>query len=258
VAESYFTRLPKEEQAKYINDFPANVGGTNVKLPGVVQGNTFYPTQIAGDLAPPDGIMPDGSPLDTSGVTVDGLPGVLPPRIFPGNIQGQDPLSPTEEIAVRKYTDELEAKGQAVAATAAKTERMVALLDQLDKHPGFSGLFGFGMGSRKIPGTDAAGAETLFKQIEAMGFIEAIKDMKGMGALSNAEGEKVSAALVGMDPKMPEKEARTKINEIKAYMNLGMTRLRGGSLVNPDGSPKQATAADIRGNATSRLRSLPK
>jgi len=47
----------------------------------VVQGNTFYPAQIAGDLAPPDGIMPDGSPLDTSGVTVDGLPGVSELRV---------------------------------------------------------------------------------------------------------------------------------------------------------------------------------
>jgi len=260
IAESYFARLPKEEQAKYINDFPVNVGGTNAKLPGVVQGNTFYPAQIAGDLAPPDGIMPDGSPLDTSGVTVDGLPGVLPPRITPGNIQGQDPMSPTEKIAVQKYQDEQVAKQQAVGATAAKSERMFALLDQLDKHPGFSGLFGFGVGSRKIPGTDAAGAETLFKQIDAMGFIEAIKDMKGMGALSNAEGEKVSAALVGMDPKMPEKEARAKIAEIKAYISAGMQRMQTGNLVNPDGTPKtrDATPTEIRTNATSRLRGLPK
>jgi hypothetical protein len=250
--------MPKEEQAKFVPDFMVNVNGTNAKLPGVVQGNTFYPAQIAGDLAPPDGIMPDGSPLDTSGVTVDGLPGVLPPRIVPGNIQGQDPMSPTEKIAVQKYQDEQAAKQQAVGATAAKSERMFALLDQLDKHPGFSGLFGFGVGSRKIPGTDAAGAETLFKQIDAMGFIEAIKDMKGMGALSNAEGEKVSAALVGMDPKMPEKEARAKIAEIKAYLAAGAQRIQTGNLVNPDGTPqtREPTLLEKQADAASRMRGM--
>lgn len=243
IAESYFARLPKEEQAKYINDFPVNIGGTNAKVPGVVQGNTFFPAQIAGDLAPPDGVIPEGMPIDATGVTVDGAPGVLPPRIVPGNIQGQDPLSPTEKIAVAKYQDEQAAKQQAGGAALAKSVRMVELLDQLDKHPGFDGLFGAGVGLRKLPGTDAAGAETLFKQIEAMGFIEAIKDMKGMGALSNAEGEKVSAALVGMDPKMPEKEARAKISEVKQYMKLGADRMQSGKLVNPDGSPHQSEAA---------------
>lgn len=134
VAESYFARLPKEEQAKYINDFPVNVGGTNAKLPGVIQGNTFFPTQIAGELAPPDGIMPDGSPIDTTGVSVDGAPGVLPPRVVVGNIDAPEPISPKDaqamEIAAQDQVMKIEAaKNEQAQAVAAKS-RVLSTIDK--------------------------------------------------------------------------------------------------------------------------------
>jgi hypothetical protein len=137
VAESYFARLPKEEQAKYINDFPVNVGGTNAKLPGVVQGNRFFPTQISGmddPLAPPDGIMPDGSPIDATGVSVDGSPGVLPPRITVGNIDAPAPISPKDaqamEIAAQDQVMKIEAAENEQAQAAAAKNRVLSTIDK--------------------------------------------------------------------------------------------------------------------------------
>jgi len=98
----------------------------------------------------------------------------------------------------------------------------------------------------------------LLDQIDAQGFLVSIQDMKGMGALSNAEGEKVSAALMGIKPKMKEKEARAKIAEIKAYISAGMQRMQTGNLVNPDGTPKtrEMTILEKQADAAARMRGM--
>jgi len=281
IAKDYFGGLPREVQREY-KVMPVQVGGKNADLPVWLDPLTGQATPVDIDLPmvlPPKMLQTEEGaeiPSEEASVVGTGIVGgnavtryeyngeqyhvIGGPSIVPGNIKGQD-ISVRDQIAVEKFNEEKVAKQQASEAAVAKSERMATLLDELDKHPGFSGLFGFGMGARKMPGTDAAGAETLFKQIDAMGFIEAIKDMKGMGALSNAEGEKVSAALVGMDPKMPEKEARAKIKEVKAYIALGLARAKSGTLVNPDGTPQAVNAAaalqpDPVIEASQRLRGL--
>ena len=127
---------------------------------------------------------------------------------------------------------------QQTAVTKDKSERFVNMLNELKNHEGFSGLFGATITPTWIPGTDAADAKVLFEQIEAMGFMEAIKDMKGMGALSDAEGSRASAAFIGIKPDMSEKAAKAKIDEVIQYIQKGQERITGNKLVNPDGTPQ--------------------
>jgi hypothetical protein len=129
---------------------------------------------------------------------------------------------------------------QQTAVTKDKSERFVNMLNELKNHEGFSGLFGATITPTWIPGTDAADAKVLFDQIEAMGFMEAIKDMKGMGALSDAEGSRASAAFIGIKPDMSEKAAKAKIDEVIQYIQKGQERITGNKLINPDGSPQTA------------------
>ena len=129
---------------------------------------------------------------------------------------------------------------QAMAATRDKSDRFITTLEKLKSHEGFSNLFGASVWSPEIEGSSGAGAKALFKQVEAMGFMEAIKDMKGMGALSDAEGARASIAFTGLDPAMPEKDAITAINEVIDVVKLGKERITGNKLVNPDGSPQTA------------------
>jgi hypothetical protein len=129
---------------------------------------------------------------------------------------------------------------QQVAVTKDKSDRFVNMLTELKGHEGFSGLFGATITPTWIPGTDAADAKVLFDQVEAMGFMEAIKDMKGMGALSDAEGARASAAFVGIKPQMSEKAAKARIDEVIQYIQKGQERITGNKLINPDGSPQTA------------------
>jgi hypothetical protein len=129
---------------------------------------------------------------------------------------------------------------QQVAVTKDKSERFVSMLNELKGHEGFSGLFGATITPTWVPGTDAADAKVLFDQVEAMGFMEAIKDMKGMGALSDAEGARASAAFVGIKPQMSEKAAKARIDEVIQYIQKGQERITGNKLINPDGSPQTA------------------
>jgi hypothetical protein len=142
--------------------------------------------------------------------------------------------------AMQKQEAELagkEAQQQAVILKD-KSDRFVKTLEKLRDHKGFSRLFGTTWLSPDIGGTAGAGAKTLYKQVEAKGFMEAIKDMKGMGALSDAEGSRASIAFNGLDPDMPEEDAKAAIADLIDVIKLGQQRLTGNKLVNPDGTPK--------------------
>jgi hypothetical protein len=137
----------------------------------------------------------------------------------------------SEELALEKREEEKLAQQQAAEAVADKSTRMVGLMTELKTHPGFENLFGATAWPTWIKGSPGADAAALYKQIESLGFMEAIKDMKGMGALSNAEGEKASAAFVGLTPDMSEYAAKKKIDEVIGYIKKGQQRIQSGNLI---------------------------
>jgi hypothetical protein len=158
-----------------------------------------------------------------------------------GSLAGTQTISqpPTAEQKQKTELAQRDMQQQA-AVTKDKSDRFVNMLTELKGHEGFSGLFGATITPTWIPGTDAADAKVLFDQVEAMGFMEAIKDMKGMGALSDAEGARASAAFVGIKPQMSEKAAKARIDEVIQYIQKGQERITGNKLINPDGSPQTA------------------
>jgi hypothetical protein len=134
-------------------------------------------------------------------------------------------------IAMEKREEEKSMQQQIAANVADKSARMVELLTELQNHPGFENLFGATAWPTWISGSPGADAKWLLKQIDALGFMESIKDMKGMGALSNAEGEKASAAFVGINPDMSEDAAKKKITEVIGYIQKGQQRIQSGNLI---------------------------
>ena len=134
-------------------------------------------------------------------------------------------------IAMEKRQEEQVAKQQMAVATENKSTRMVDLMTELKNSPGFTNLFGANWYPKGLRGTPGADAAALFKQIESLGFMEAIKDMKGMGALSDAEGQKASAAFLGISPDMSEEAAKNKIDEVIRYIKKGQERIQTGNLI---------------------------
>ncbi|EEZ9864454.1 acyltransferase [Escherichia coli O8] len=95
--------------------------------------------------------------------------------------------------------------------------------------PGFTGYFGTNLNplsSRFIPGTEAADTETLVDTLKSQGFLSGIQQMKGMGALSNAEGQKVMDAIGSLSPNQSEKSARAAIKTIIKTTEMAQKRMQ--------------------------------
>lgn len=106
--------------------------------------------------------------------------------------------------------------------------RTVDTANKVLDSPGFTGYFGTNLNplsSRYIPGTDAADTQALVETLQSQGFLSGIQQMKGLGGLSNAEGEKVMAAIGSIKPGQSEKSAKAAIKTIIDTANLGKTRL---------------------------------
>lgn len=125
-------------------------------------------------------------------------------------------------------------------------------LDVLSKHPGKKDVVGALTGGVRsmIPGTDAAGFASQLETFKAQTFIPQVAALKGMGALSDAEGKKLTAAVGALDPKMKPKEFDAQISKIKADLEAAKQRA-----MNMPGMPKQSQAPT--GGKTVKFSDLP-
>ncbi len=147
-----------------------------------------------------------------------------------------------------------EAKLEAYSQSAMDSfDRALNSIETLKKHPGFGAMVGSGfdpaaIGSfnpfsaegragKPLGGTAAAGFSARLKALQAQLFLPMVQSMKGMGALSNAEGEKLTAAVGALDPSMPEADFLASMDAIKA----DLTHYRNRAAALP-GNPKAKPA----------------
>lgn len=115
----------------------------------------------------------------------------------------------------------------------------IATVDKLANHPGRNMATGKSrvLQAQRIPGTDAYDFDKELESFDAQLFLSNIQSMKGMGALSNAEGAKVSAAAGAIKPGMKDESFLANIKFIKTTLENAKKRIETGKLINPDGSP---------------------
>jgi hypothetical protein len=123
--------------------------------------------------------------------------------------------------AAQKDKDRLTHAQSALAAN----DTTVATIDRLLTHPGREGATGTWNYDRFIPGTKAADFGAELETLKAQTFLPMVEQMKGLGALSDAEGKKLSAAIGALDPKMSEEGFVESLNRIKANLGEGRNRL---------------------------------
>lgn len=89
------------------------------------------------------------------------------------------------------------------------------LVDTIINHPGFDSAVGFKGVSNYIPGTEAKGVASLIDTLGSQNFLNAVQGMKGMGALSDAEGKKLSSAIANLDRDQSEPDFKANLKAIK-------------------------------------------
>ena len=83
----------------------------------------------------------------------------------------------------------------------------------------------------KVPGTDASDFNKELESFDSKLFLSNIQAMKGMGALSNAEGAKVSAAAGAIKAGMSEKAFVANMNTIKQALAGAKARMDSGNMI---------------------------
>lgn len=148
------------------------------------------------------------------------------------------------EQRIQDLQSKADEKQQALQSQAqgriASFESAIDTLDLVAKHPGKKDVVGALTGGVMsiIPGTNAAGFASQLETFKAQTFIPQVAALKGMGALSNAEGQKLTAAVGALDVKMKPAEFDAAIARIKADLEAAKQRA-----MKTPGMPKQPTTS---------------
>lgn len=117
----------------------------------------------------------------------------------------------------RSKAEQAKADKAAAAQGAVDTfSTALSSLDEITKSPGLSKAVGIRSALPTIPGSDAANFEARLDTFKAQTFLPMVSSLKGMGALSDAEGKKLSDAVGALSPKMSESEFRKSAEKIRS------------------------------------------
>lgn len=143
-----------------------------------------------------------------------------------------------EEMA-KKQNEAMLEEQKAAPGRIATAQKGMATIEEMAVHPGFSSgvgweqmeIFGFKPFQTVSPTT--AGFEALHKQVMGQQFLDSIPAMKGMGSLSNAEGDALRAAATSLDPKSTEEQYLRELARIHANLQRANERAMNNIRLSP-------------------------
>jgi len=110
----------------------------------------------------------------------------------------------------------------------ASFDTMLGTLDRLGAHKGLAPSVGMRGMIPAMPGSESANFLAELNTFQSQAFLPMVAQLKGMGALSDSEGKKLTAAVGALDPKMGEQAFRESVGRITADMQAARARMVGG------------------------------
>ncbi|ELM7724864.1 phage DNA ejection protein [Escherichia coli] len=132
-----------------------------------------------------------------------------------------------KQADVRQKADIARADRQSAAQGAVDTfSTALDSLNEIEQSPGLSKAVGIRSAFPTVPGSDAANFEARLDTFKAQTFLPMVQSLKGMGALSDAEGKKLSDAVGALSPKMSEKAFRDSIGKIRNQLESKLSTVK--------------------------------
>ncbi|ECF6179594.1 acyltransferase [Salmonella enterica] len=132
-----------------------------------------------------------------------------------------------KQADVRQKAEIAKAERQASAQGAVDTfSTALDSLNEIEQSPGLSKAVGIRSAFPTVPGSDAANFEARLDTFKAQTFLPMVQSLKGMGALSDAEGKKLSDAVGALSPKMSEKAFRDSIGKIRNQLESKLSTVK--------------------------------
>ncbi|EMO0757142.1 phage DNA ejection protein [Salmonella enterica] len=132
-----------------------------------------------------------------------------------------------KQADVRQKAEIAKADRQASAQGAVDTfSTALDSLNEIEQSPGLSKAVGIRSAFPTVPGSDAANFEARLDTFKAQTFLPMVQSLKRMGALSDAEGKKLSDAVGALSPKMSEKAFRDSIGKIRNQLESKLSTVK--------------------------------
>lgn len=160
------------------------------------------------------------------------------------------------EVVAAGHRSDLQGKENQRQGAIQSYDTAIGTLDRLVKHPGFSTSVGATMlpGMRFVPGTEAANFDSELTAFKSQTFLPMVQSLRGMGALSNAEGDKLTAAVGALNINMGEKAFKESAERIRNDLVGAKERFeRQGPVTIPGAKPQgQSQQRDSLGGVLKR------
>lgn len=166
--------------------------------------------------------------------------------VSPGN-----PSAGARPVTGSKAASEATASAVQKEGAAASYQQALDSLNIIKTHPGKNAVVGLPnplqgkLPMVSVPGSPAAGFEAQLETFKSQLFLPMVQQLKGMGALSNAEGEKLTAAAGALSTKMSEAEFNTSVERLERDLNAAKMRVGGGAFT-PAGNTGATGGWDAR------------
>ena len=205
---------------------------------------------VDGMVLPPRNDIPQDQPRRIQPMPNAGL-GIRPATSAVTPTQAKIDEAKLAEIE-QNLTKQTDMKKSALAGA----QETLKLIDELPTHPGFQEAVGAGFynavgGIPGVPddftpaGTDKAGAVSKIEKLQAGAFLTAIQQLRGLGALSDAEGKKLEAAAANLNRKQSEEDFKKSLLDYRRQVERVVQEIQSTT----------ATAAPAQ-SAADRLRAL--
>jgi hypothetical protein len=155
-----------------------------------------------------------------------------------GNALKRRELELKVQEAEQKLAGTVRERVATAEAGATNIDNMLNTIQRIKLNPRLNDVLGAVEGRLPaITSDDSADAIALIDTLGSQAFLAQIPNIKGMGALSNAEGEKLQSALQNLSRKQSEAQFRANLDEASRLLKKGrenITRSTGVPLGKPD------------------------
>lgn len=124
-----------------------------------------------------------------------------------------------------KITAGAQAEAQVAApGDIAAADKALDEIKGIREHPGLDRGTGWTSLANSVPGTIGYDFQNRVNQVKSGAFMTAIEQMRGLGALSNAEGQTATAAVNRMDTATSKEEFLAAMNDYESVIKIGRDR----------------------------------
>lgn len=121
--------------------------------------------------------------------------------------------------AAKEKSDKLKRENVSAGEAAISTfDRSIQTIDEILTDPALPSAVGVKGITSYLPGSEAQTVKAKIETLKSQSFLNEVEKMKGLGALTEAEGQRLVSAIGSLDRDMPEKAFVEELNKIKGYM----------------------------------------